>query len=61
MKNLARATYLLKVNTNVLRFAQLKHNSHVEEEGRSLFGFDFQYYYNSYFVLLKILVKKDPF
>lgn len=32
---------MLKPNVGVLKFIQLEHNSHVEEEGRSSLGFDF--------------------
>ena len=43
--SLAGAVYLLNHNAGVLRGAQWEQKSHVDQKGKSLLDFDFQYEY----------------
>ena len=43
--SLAGAAHLLNDNAGVLRWAQWEQKSHVEQKGKSLLDFDFQYEY----------------
>ena len=43
--SLAGAAHLLNDNAGVLRWAQWEQKSHVDQKGKSLLDFDFQYEY----------------
>jgi hypothetical protein len=45
MGSLAGAVHLLNNNAGVLRQAQWEQKSHVDQKGKSLLDFDFQYEY----------------